>query len=177
MREELIAKYKEFLEKLDAKVASIVEANRAKINCKLGCNSCCKSGLTVGWIEALLIKDHFDSLVAAKKSEIIKELGAMGSSHCEFLQSNGGCAIYESRPVVCRTQGVPNRLLDASTGSVEISICSLNYLNGETDDLKPGEIIDSDTVSLVKAAFNREVSLDNPGERFDLNSTIIFNEI
>jgi hypothetical protein len=48
---------------------------------------------------------------------------------CAFLDAAGACRIYEHRPYVCRTQGLPLRWIDfdAPAGPVEHrDICPLN---------------------------------------------------
>lgn len=48
---------------------------------------------------------------------------------CAFLDANGACRVYASRPYVCRTQGLPLRWLDETDDGdiVELrDICPLN---------------------------------------------------
>ena len=45
------------------------------------------------------------------------------------------CSIYESRPLICRTQGLP-LLLEAEDGEAEIDFCPLNFTAPDAiDDL------------------------------------------
>ena len=53
---------------------------------------------------------------------------------CPFLLDDC-CSIYGSRPVICRTQGLP-LLLQADDGVMEVDFCPLNFaLPGATMDL------------------------------------------
>jgi uncharacterized protein len=62
------------------------------------------------------------------------ELLESGEPHpegaCAFLDTEGACRIYEHRPYVCRTQGLPLRWLeeDEETGEIHDrrDICPLN---------------------------------------------------
>lgn len=40
--------------------------------------------------------------------------------HCPALQSDGSCGIYESRPLACRTMGIPSEEQDLVQSACEI---------------------------------------------------------
>jgi hypothetical protein len=96
----------------------LVHADR--LACRRGCSSCCVDDLTVFEVEAAPIRRHHAELLAT------------GAPHpegaCAFLDADGACRIYDDRPYVCRTQGLPLRWLDEQDGEpVELrDICSLN---------------------------------------------------
>jgi uncharacterized protein len=55
------------------------------------------------------------------------------SSGCAFLSDDGSCRIYDQRPYVCRTQGLPLRwMLDAQTEQRDI--CPLNEEGAVAED-------------------------------------------
>jgi len=104
----------------------------ARLECRKGCSSCCVDGLTVFEVEAELIRDRHAALLAANAPH------AEGA--CAFLDADGACRIYEERPYVCRTQGLPLRWLEEREGGVvELrDICPLNEAG------KPVEELDAD---------------------------------
>ena len=75
-----------------------------KLHCSPGCTDCCVDDLTVFAIEAKLIQHHYPDLLT---SESPHPRGA-----CAFLSPDNNCRIYEHRPYVCRTQGLPLRWLE-----------------------------------------------------------------
>jgi Fe-S-cluster containining protein len=90
-------------------------------------------GLTVFEVEAENIRRHHADLLAE------------GDPHpegaCAFLDEAGACRIYEHRPYVCRTQGLPLRWIEErSDGNpVELrDICPLNA-NGPPVEALPAE--------------------------------------
>jgi uncharacterized protein len=92
-----------------------------RLQCRKGCCGCCVDGLTVFEVEAESIRHHHAALLAE------------GAPHpkgaCAFLDDAGACRIYEHRPYVCRTQGLPLRWIEErSDGNpVELrDICPLN---------------------------------------------------
>ncbi len=117
-------------ETVDARSAEILAALPAPLTCRLGCADCCVDDLTVFSIEADLIRHHQAELLAAAEPH---PPGA-----CAFLGPDGGCRIYQQRPYVCRTQGLPLRWLaeDEAGEVVEMrDICPLNeepLLNAES---------------------------------------------
>jgi len=60
---------------------------------------------------------------------------------CAFLDEQGACRIYDVRPYVCRTQGLPLRWLDEHEGqTVEFrDICHLNEVADEPVESLPIE--------------------------------------
>ena len=92
-----------------------------RLRCRRGCASCCVDGLTVFAVEAEAIRRHHADLLAG------------GTPHppgaCAMLDAEGGCRVYDHRPYVCRTQGLPLRWIgETDDGSlVELrDICPLN---------------------------------------------------
>lgn len=114
---------------VDELVAPIVAAHGSRIRCQRGCAGCCTDGLTVFAIEAAVIERHHAHLLAG------------GAPHaegaCAFLDEAGACRIYEHRPYVCRTQGLPLRWLEQDEGGpVEVrDICALSAEGTPLEDL------------------------------------------
>jgi hypothetical protein len=110
---------------VDELVAPIVAAHGPRLRCRSGCNACCSDGLSVFAVEAAVIERHHGSLLDE------------GTPHeeggCAFLDEAGACRIYEHRPYVCRTQGLPLRWLerDEDGEPAEVrDICPLNIDGG-----------------------------------------------
>jgi len=89
--------------------------------CGLGCTRCCQDEITVFEIEAALIQHHHD--------ELLQDGQPHPAGACAFLDTEGACRVYDKRPYVCRTQGLPLRWLepDGDGGGFEYrDICPLN---------------------------------------------------
>jgi Fe-S-cluster containining protein len=69
------------------------------MKCRPGCSACCVDDLTVFGVEAENIRIHNADLLA---NALPHEYGG-----CAFLNEEGRCRIYNHRPYVCRTQGLP----------------------------------------------------------------------
>lgn len=95
----------------------------SEMKCKEGCSKCCYTDISIFKVESERIKEWFNS----KDEEVKKNLKLLWSSQnepkaCTFLYEEK-CSIYEVRPVICRTQGVP---LFLATENV-LDYCPLNF--------------------------------------------------
>jgi Fe-S-cluster containining protein len=79
----------------------IEKSHQGRLNCERSCHDCCLDDLSVFEIEANRIKEDFPELLLRAKPH--------PPGKCAFLDTEGACRIYESRPYVCRTQGLPLR--------------------------------------------------------------------
>lgn len=101
---------------IDEAVRPIEEKNRARLRCGRGCSGCCVDDLTVFEVEA-------EAIVRRHPEVLTEEPHGVGA--CAFLDREGACRIYASRPYVCRTQGLPLRWLE-DDGTERRDICALN---------------------------------------------------
>ncbi len=110
-----------------------------RLQCRLGCSSCCVDGLSVFDAEADHIRLHH--------AELLARADARAEGACAFLDERDACRIYPHRPYVCRTQGLPLRWIegadegeyDGDGDAVELrDICPLNEA-GEPIENLPAE--------------------------------------
>lgn len=132
-----------------------VEGNYPQgMQCKNGCSQCCYVSLSVFNIEAQLIKDWFTALEISEK-EVLKEkwlapvqvkenFFGEAKESCPFLL-NESCSIYEVRPIICRTQGLP--------------------LNFDDTELELGDCLDLDKLNLILSSLQIQ---DGSSERISL---------
>ena len=119
---------------VDAAAAPLQRQHRERLQCRRGCHDCCVDGLTVFEVEAERIRAAHPRLLAEGRPH---PPGA-----CAFLDGEGACRIYDARPYVCRTQGLPLRWLDRDPSGATVEyrdICPLNELESA-----PLEALDAD---------------------------------
>ncbi|HYR28793.1 MAG TPA: YkgJ family cysteine cluster protein [Thermoanaerobaculia bacterium] len=108
--------------RVDAAASALSAIHRERMVCRRGCIGCCADELTVFEVEAERIR------------RAAPELLASGAPHppgrCAFLDSDGACRVYEVRPYVCRTQGLPLRWIDEEAAAEYRDICELNDEQG-----------------------------------------------
>lgn len=118
---------------VDEVAAPVERANAARLTCRAGCAECCVDGLTVFAIEAEEIARHH---------AVVLEEEPHPPGACAFLDaSSNRCRIYEHRPYVCRTQGLPLRWLEEEGDEVfEVrDICPLNAEGPPLEELPADE--------------------------------------
>lgn len=139
--------YRKILDRADRHFASITSAQPQNLMCRLGCTMCCHGLFEIGAADVSLIADGLDSLPAADREALIRRAGEIieKTSHpdlrgcepdekeaffarsenvpCPALGPDGACSIYEWRPIVCRTFGLPLREGRRYIGDV----CELNF--------------------------------------------------
>ncbi len=88
---------------------------RAQGTCELvcgeGCDQCCRVDLSVFPVEAAPLRELLASLDQDRVQAIWARLESQ--QHCAFLVE-GRCAVYDQRPIICRSQGMPLLLPDGS---------------------------------------------------------------
>lgn len=91
----------EFYQRVDGDARGVAEKNKNRLTCKRGCDACCQDDLTVFELEA----DH----ILARYAGRLEGQKPAQAGRCAFLNDQGACRIYEARPYICRTQGLPLR--------------------------------------------------------------------
>lgn len=140
-------------EKLLAKVDDLclrIETRFAKhLSCRSGCSSCCLS-ITVFPVEAHILKlalqdlspdDVFFIRQNVKKNRYLDS--------CPLLFENR-CLLYASRPIICRTHGLP--IFYREDGIQKVDCCSHNQLSGLS--ITGADVIDLDTLNSLLVAVN-----------------------
>ncbi len=105
----------------DEDVDQLAKRHSGRLLCGLGCAQCCVDGLTVFEVEAERIQRNCREVLESKEPH--------PPGQCAFLGPERECRIYEHRPYVCRTQGLPLRWLEESPSGnlIELrDICPLN---------------------------------------------------
>ena len=144
---KLIAKVDKFCEKGSDKYAD-------EIACKKGCADCCNKILTFfpveffNIIEYIQLKNIDENIIVDNIDSIL----AKESKDCPLLH-NDECMIYDARPVICRTFGLPAIVKDDVMETVDIQICDKNFLT-EGLELENDYIINLDTLNSMLFIIN-----------------------
>lgn len=144
--------YRKVLRTADQWFRSVLAEQPENLSCGHGCSLCCYGLFEIGSGDVPVIADGLANLHPMRRKKIIrrameivessrhpnlrectpKEKEAFfdrtDSTACPNLDEDGMCMIYESRPLVCRTFGLPLRDGRKYIGD----ICELNFT--EADD-------------------------------------------
>jgi Fe-S-cluster containining protein len=178
--QELLAPWRQVAIKVDTFFDRAYEKYRSQMACSVGCAGCCQQDLTVTLLEALAVIEGLEALDTQLRTEVALQ-GQRPGPPCAFLV-DGRCSIYDWRPMVCRSHGVPVRLPsneddwdDDSTladdePEPEIRCCELNFKRGFPQQAVLNSTILAAGVMVADGITRRRLSATSSGdiERFTL---------
>jgi uncharacterized protein len=133
--------------------ARVDERAPGSLTCHAGCSDCCIDGLSVTQTEAAAIEEALGGLDVPLR-EALREAAARESEHCPALVE-GRCAIYDARPVVCRSHGLAIRIgpdPDAKRHLPIVDACPLNFVGQDLEALPSELVLEQATLSTLVAA-------------------------
>ncbi len=153
-------KYIELRESIDKLSNQLHSLHKNHMQCKKGCDLCC--------MDYEIFPIEFDPIKnSIKRTNIRVEPSIDGS--CIFLKDHV-CQIYEHRPIICRTHGLP--LLFMNDEQWELSACELNFAEFDDDDFTTENTFPQDKFNsqlfMINKEYLKEIKSDK-GE-FDLIS-------
>lgn len=143
--------YRHLRDRVDHLSADLTQLHGPRLVCRPGCAGCCVN-LTVFPVEYAAILQ--DLQVAGVKSLQLDPAAA-----CAFLKDNL-CQIYQYRPIICRTHGLPIAFTNSDLAEPEISVsfCPLNFASLDLDEYQfgPDNTLDLDAVNAELVQINAE---------------------
>ena len=123
---DTFAPYYQLRTEIDALSESLEKQHPQHLNCKKGCDLCCM-GISVFPVEFYAIKAEInpETLPVMPLSQ--------NDIDCRYLVDHS-CAIYQSRPVICRTHGLPLLYMSLDGNDYELSCCELNFTGFDLAD-------------------------------------------
>lgn len=139
--------YTRILDRADDFFRSVAEAQPENLQCGKGCSLCCYGLFEIGSGDVPLIAEGLENLHPSRRKMIIRRareimasskhpdlrqcspaekesfFARTSSTPCPSLNERGECLMYEHRPLVCRTFGLPLRDAENYIGD----ICELNF--------------------------------------------------
>ena len=170
--------YRALVHKVSAFCDAQTERHRADMACGPGCSSCCHAWLSVCAVEeaqltaaiAALPQDKRAELAERGQHELAREARGESDPRCALLDADGRCAVYEHRPLVCRTQGlalryphdvVPVSAVRERLANGDVTCCPLNFVERVPT---AGDVLDAERVDqllgLVNLRFSQAVGAD-----------------
>lgn len=124
MVQKEIEKYRELRNEVSEVSDKLSKLHKDEMACKKGCSECCMHF-------SVLPVEYFSILEELKENppEQYRELNEEADD-CNFL-INDLCQIYQSRPFICRTHGLPLLFMSQEGDEWELSTCPLNFTDFE----------------------------------------------
>lgn len=164
--------YKQLTARIDALCSEISAALGEQLTCSAGCSSCC-TAITVFPVEAAAMREALDNLPEEQAEEIRRHVSEHADDERCPLLFRHRCLLYESRPIVCRTHGLP--IVYTLDGERSSDCCPLNLT--EAGSVSGSNVIDLDKLNTLLAAVNsiylsQSDSTDSP-ERLTIAEVIV----
>lgn len=142
--------YRKILERADVHFRSVMRSQPQNLQCGNGCSLCCYGLFEIGSGDVPVLAEGLAALHPRRRGKIIRRALEIveESRHpdlrecsagekerffertdaiaCPNLDEDGACMVYGSRPLVCRTFGLPLRDGKSYIGD----ICELNFGDG-----------------------------------------------
>jgi len=146
--------YRRILKEADAFFRQVLGSQPDKLQCGRGCSLCCYGLFEIGSADVPVIAEGLAKMhparrkmVVARAREIVetsehpalrecspiekeKFFDRTASTACPCLNESGECLMYEHRPLVCRTFGLPLRNGAQYIGDV----CELNFAEATQEE-------------------------------------------
>jgi Fe-S-cluster containining protein len=141
--------YRQLVARVDALCHGIEGALQEHITCSEGCSSCC-TAITIFPVEAAAISAALDALPDEEAAAIRSHVAEHGQDERCPLLSHHRCLLYDVRPIICRTHGLP--ILYVEDDEKRVDCCPLNL---EQCESLPGSlVIDLDRLNALLVAIN-----------------------
>lgn len=139
--------YRQLCDKVDAFFARVATRHPQELECDRGCYDCCDVRLTVTGVEAAAVRSAWLALSSERRDEV-RATWRDGATACAALDRQGRCAVYEGRPLVCRSHGVPVRMLDKRSLPV-LEVCHRNFTSHGPEQADADCVLDQSTLSAM----------------------------
>lgn len=159
--------YQKFIAQVDKLIARLAARYAAHLTCRAGCSGCCHHHLSVFNIEATNVHRAVAALTEETRARVTRQARAVKARQaageavtCPLLVDDH-CSVYEARPLICRTQGLP-LLIEAEDGAPEVDFCPLNFVTpGAVDDLDENNLVPLNAINLRLAVINLQYERAN----------------
>jgi Fe-S-cluster containining protein len=154
---KIAKKYNLLINKIDREVERLAKMHSNHLQCKKGCDLCCMD-YSIFPVEYYAILDNL------KAVNFHFETDVKDDNSCAFLKDHA-CSIYENRPVICRTHGLPLIYMN-DDHEWELSNCELNFNDFDFDEFTINNTFQQDKFNSSLFVLNKEFISDFVDNKF-----------
>jgi hypothetical protein len=118
--------------RVDEHFGAALARSPAAMQCRDGCSRCCHQRFGVFEVEAHRVRAALARLSRADpvlRERVRRQADDPAALHHCALLVDDRCAVYDERPLICRTHGLPTRVVDEGIASLQG--CPLNFTGGD----------------------------------------------
>lgn len=147
--ERLLHNYRLLVRKVDQFCRQAEQNHAALLACRPGCDECCRH-LSLFPVEAFALAAALRQAPAHVAESLRRQAStATRDGSCPLLL-DGLCGLYEARPLICRTHGLP--VMTSVSGDRRVDCCPHNFVGMKT---LPGDsVLDLDRLNELLVAIN-----------------------
>lgn len=120
----ILKTYNQLVVAIEKDMRRLESVHSGALQCRPSCDHCC-APFSLLPIEAAIVRKAHEKLHAESKS-IVSRQARDQNAQCPFLIQST-CSIYPSRPIICRTHGLPIAYIDEEKEAIEVSACPINF--------------------------------------------------
>jgi Fe-S-cluster containining protein len=136
------------------------------LKCAPGCHKCC--------MDFSIFPVEFFSILKENGNKKINIRSAAAEGECLFL-IDGLCSIFELRPIICRTHGLP--MLVMGEDDWELSYCELNFTSGDLPEFGESNTYPQDLYNSKLFLINREFVKSREDRRYSETDLLSLREL
>ncbi len=155
----MLKKYDELVEEIDQETERLNKMHRNQLQCRNGCDLCCMD-YSIFPVEFYAIYEKLKSNAVAPNTNKNPDENA-----CVFLKDHS-CMIYENRPVICRTHGLPLLYMN-DDNEWELSNCELNFKTSDFNRFTVQKTFPQDKYNSKLFMLNKEFISDFHENKYD----------
>ena len=140
--------------KVDEHSRRVTGQHAAAFACRRGCDGCCQTERGVSDVEFRALEEAVARLGEEERSRLRAQREA---EHCTLLL-DGVCAVYEERPLICRSHGLPLVM------EGRLDVCPLNFVDLGLESLPLSDVLNVDSVTAVLVAVNALYCQEEQGD-------------
>lgn len=131
-RDELAATLVQLRRRVDDHFDAAVQRSPAAFACAAGCSACCHTRIGVFAIEAAPIERALARLAVADpalRTRVRRQADDPAHADRCALLVDDRCAVYDERPLICRSHGLPIAAPSEAPAPLRIDHCPLNFVD------------------------------------------------
>jgi uncharacterized protein len=168
MMKDSLESYCKLRDEIDLVSSRLWKIHRTNMRCSEGCSSCCQAF-------RILPIEFFSIEILLKKTTPAINAKA-NVDECKFLVNNR-CAIYEHRPIICRTHGFPLVRFNEADDSYEVAYCHLNFINVDLKKFKKSTVYFEEKYNIKLVKLNQKFQSGYPAVEKKIMGLLEINKL
>lgn len=161
--EKIVQRFVQLQNKSDISCGELHRLHHQHTVCRKGCDQCC--------MNFNLLPVEFYSILNSIEGKKIEIQLTGNDEDCPFLV-NHSCQIYESRPLICRSHGLPILTMDEEGEDWELSFCPLNFTKADDNYFTNENCYQQDVFNSKLYLLNQDFISSYKEEKFESNDML-----